>query len=140
MLLSGKTDIKTLLVRYGNAWSQYLNSAGIGGNLASLQLHKSDELMQAQLQWRTNLEILDNEFTTINAFTPSPIRVVTLNSPDVAVKTASQLLGRGYHTSAVFSPVVPKNSAGIRVMARADITSGGMQEFCSVFKEVCAGM
>lgn len=138
MLLSGKPDIKTLLVRYGNAWSQYLNSAGIGGDLASLRLHKSDELKQAQQQWRTNLEILDNAFTTINAFTPSPIRVVTLNSPDVAVKTAKQLLERGYYTSAVFFPVVPKNSAGIRVMPRADITTEGMHEFCSVFKEVCA--
>lgn len=140
MLLSGKPGIKTLLVRYGNAWSQYLNSAGIGGDLASLELHKNDELKQAQQQWRTNLEILDNAFTTINASTTSPIRVVTLKSPDVAVKTATQLLERGYYTSAVFFPVVPKNTAGIRVMPRADITSESMQEFCSVFKEVCAEM
>lgn len=140
MLLSGKRDIKTLLVRYGNAWSQYLNSAGIGGNLASLKLHKSDELKQAQEQWRTNLEILDNSFITINAHTPSPIRVVMLKSPDVAVMTAKHLLEQGYYTSAVFFPVVPKNSAGIRVMPRADITSEGMQQFCSVFKEVCAEM
>lgn len=137
MLLSGKPDIKTLLVRYGNAWSQYLNSAGIGGALASLKLHNSDELKLAQKQWRKNLEILDSTFDTINNSTLSPIRVVILDSPETAVKTAKNLLERGYYTSAVFFPVVPKNSAGIRVMPRADITSEAMKEFCSVLKEVC---
>lgn len=138
MLLSGKSDIKTLLVRYGNAWSQYLNSAGIGGGLAALQLHKSDELKQAQQRWKSNRDILDNSLNTINAFTESPIRVVKVDTSDMAVSAATHLLERGYYTSAVFFPVVPKNSAGIRVMPRADITSEEMQTFCTVFKEVCA--
>jgi 7-keto-8-aminopelargonate synthetase-like enzyme len=138
VLLSGHPNIKQLVVRYGNAWSQYINSAGIGGGIASLDLHDSDELAQAQYRWRSNLSLLDSRFATINAGMLSPIRVVKLNTPEAAVRAAKKLMDRGYYTSAVFFPVVPRNSAGIRIMPRADLSEEQMLEFCTVFQEVCS--
>jgi 7-keto-8-aminopelargonate synthetase-like enzyme len=138
VLLSGNQHIKPLLVRYGNAWSQYLNSASIGGGLAALTLHQSDELTAAQHRWRNNLALLDSYFATVNANELSPIRVVRLATPSVAVHSAKLLMDAGYYTSAVFFPVVPKNSAGIRIMPRADITTDQMHDFCKLLKEICA--
>lgn len=137
MLLSGNNSIKSLLVRYGNAWSQYLNSASIGGGLASLLLHQSNELSVAQSRWRDNLALLDKYFTTINCGELSPIRVVKLKSPQAAVKAAKAMMDEGYYTSAVFFPVVPRNSAGIRIMPRADISQGQMEQFCNILNKIC---
>lgn len=137
VLASGNLHIKALLVRYGNAWSQYLNSASIGGGIASLELHYSQELNDAQSHWKRNLNILDETLPVINAHQFSPIRVVQLRAPKDAVKSAKLLMEAGYYTSAVFFPVVPKNSAGIRIMPRADITEEQMRNFCNVLKEVC---
>jgi 7-keto-8-aminopelargonate synthetase-like enzyme len=137
MLMSGQASIKDLLVRYGNSWSQYINSAGIGGVLASLKIHQSNELAERQRAWRNNLEKLDHYFVTQNSGTTSPIRVLLLKSPDRAIAIAKQLFERGYYTSAVFFPTVPRNKAGLRVMPRADVSSVQMDTFCKTVYETC---
>ncbi len=137
-LFSGNKQIKKLLVRYGNAWSQYLNSASIGGGISSLDLHKSQELSIAQSSWRDNLALFDSCFNTVNRCELSPIRVINIKTPSAAVKAAKRLMDAGYYTSAVFFPVVPKNSAGLRIMPRADIRKETMQEFCTLAQEICA--
>lgn len=136
VLLSGHKNVKNLLVRYGNAWSQYLNSASIGGGLASLKLHRGSELRLAQKQWETNLNLLDKQFTTINQGELSPVRVIPLPTPNKAIQMAKTLFENGFYTSAVFFPVVPKNTAGIRIMPRADIPSNVMMDFFSLFQSI----
>ncbi|MEB0141221.1 MULTISPECIES: aminotransferase class I/II-fold pyridoxal phosphate-dependent enzyme [unclassified Undibacterium] len=138
MLLSGDSALKERLVRYGNPWSQYMNSAGIGGTLASLALHKSPELGRLQAAWRRNLLTLDEQFKSINRFTESPIRVILLDSAETAVNSAAALLDRGFYTSAVFFPIVPKDMAGLRIMPRADLSPEQMNVFCSALTEVCS--
>ncbi|MGI4812321.1 MAG: aminotransferase class I/II-fold pyridoxal phosphate-dependent enzyme [Janthinobacterium lividum] len=137
VLLSGSTATKRLLVRYGNAWSQYINSAGIGGGMAALDLHASDELPAAQAGWSENLQILDQHFPSLDAAASSPIRIVNLKDPETAVKVAAQLMELGFYTSAVFFPVVPRNTAGLRIMPRADIPQETMRDFCSALASVC---
>ncbi|MCO7535993.1 aminotransferase class I/II-fold pyridoxal phosphate-dependent enzyme [Pseudomonas shirazica] len=134
MLLSGNPELKTLLVRYGNAWSQYLNSAGIGGALASLALHRSEVLKERQQAWLHNLNMLDSRFKSQNEGLLSPIRVVMLKRPDQAVSLARTLLDKGFYTSAVFFPVVPKSMAGLRVMPRADVDDATMRSFCDALE------
>lgn len=137
VLMSGQSHIKDLLVRYGNSWSQYINSAGIGGVLASLKIHRSNELVERQKAWRNNLKKLDDYFVTQNSGTTSPIRVLLLRSPDRAVAMATQLFERGYYTSAVFFPTVPRDKAGLRVMPRADVSATQMDAFCKTVYDVC---
>jgi len=138
VLLSGHPDIKRLLIRYGNPWSQYLNSAGIGGGLASLDLHESPELLRAQSARARNAAILDGHFPTGNAGRPTPIRVVRLGNPKSAIDAAKRLMDVGFYTSPVFFPVVPKGTAGLRIMPRADIDQETMRQFCEQLKSVCA--
>ncbi|MDN6875425.1 aminotransferase class I/II-fold pyridoxal phosphate-dependent enzyme [Pseudomonas citronellolis] len=135
MLISGNSELKSLLVRYGNAWSQYLNSAGIGGALASLELHRSPVLQELQAAWLHNLQILDGRFKSQNQGLISPIRVVMLNRPDQAINLARTLFERGFYTSAVFFPVVPKSMAGLRLMPRADMSSSTMHTFCDALEQ-----
>lgn len=135
MLLSGLPELKSLLVRYGNAWSQYLNSAGIGGALASLQLHATSQLAERQAAWKRNLDLLDNRFKSQNEGLLSPIRVVMLKRPDQAIGLAKTLFEQGFYTSAVFFPVVPKSMAGLRVMPRADVCEQTMHRFCSLLEQ-----
>lgn len=139
MLLGGRKDMIERVVRYGNPWSQYLNSAGIGGCLASLDIHGTPELSVRQQRWRENLKVIDDNFTVTNSGTESPIRVVLLNSPEAAVKSAKALFDLGYYTSAVFFPIVPKDKAGLRIMPSANLSVVQMAEFSSQVKRVCEG-
>lgn len=138
LLLSGIEDIRGLVSKYGNAWSQYLNTAGIGGCLASLKLHQSDELANAQAKWRRNLRVFDSNFKTQGAGSMSPIRILPVGGPSDAVMMASEVLNEGYYTSAVFFPVVAKGGAALRLMPRADLTERQMQEFCNVLADAKA--
>lgn len=139
VLLTGRKSIKYTLVKYGNPWSQYINSAGIGGIQASLKIHQSNELIIRQKQWLNNLRILDSQFESLNKNTLSPIRVVLLRSPEKVIKIAKKILERGFYTSAVFFPIVQKDMAGLRIMPRADIDKDVMSEFCKILQEECQG-
>lgn len=140
VLLCGHPEARRLLTRYGNPWSQYLNSAGIGGGLASLDLHESPELLHAQSARADNAAVFDRCFPTVNAGTPSAIRVVKLKDVRSATETAARLMNFGFYTSPVFFPVVPKRTAGLRIMPRADIDPSTMKLFCERLESECAGV
>jgi 7-keto-8-aminopelargonate synthetase-like enzyme len=137
ILMSGESKLKNFLVRYGNSWSQYINSAGIGGVLASLKIHDSSELAERQKAWKDNLKKLDGYFVTQNSGTNSPIRILLLKSPERAIAMSAQLFEQGYYTSAVFFPTVSRNTSGLRVMPRADISAEQMDVFCQTVNKVC---
>lgn len=139
LLLSGRKEMVERVVRYGNPWSQYLNSAGIGGCMAALDIHQSPELAIRQKRWRENLNIIDKSFSVINSGKESPVRVVLLKSAEAAVKAAKLLLNEGYYTSSVFFPIVPRDKAGLRIMPSANVSAVQMHDFCQKVKQICAG-
>jgi 7-keto-8-aminopelargonate synthetase-like enzyme len=137
MLMNGDTAIKDFLLRYGNTWSQYLNSAGIGGVLGSVSLHSSAELQSRQAAWWSNVQYLDSQFDCENRGSRSPIRVIRLKSEQRAVEMSSAIFERGFYTSAVFFPIVAKGQAGLRVMPRADLRREDLERFAVVLREEC---
>lgn len=137
VLVSGNEKINQLLIRHGSPWSQYLNSAGIGGIKASLEIHRSNEISQLQASWKENLSILDKFFPSANSKTTSPIRIITLDSTELAIECTQKLLALGFYVSAVYFPVVPRGKSGLRIMPRANVSKQIMQGFCSSIVEVC---
>ncbi|MNE62457.1 hypothetical protein D3C80_1577390 [compost metagenome] len=63
-----------------------------------------------------------------------PIRVVPLDSPDMAVGVSEGVFKRGYYTSAVFFPIVARNKSGLRVMMRADMSHEDIRDFCAAVR------
>jgi len=137
VLLSGDAKIPEFLIRYGSPWSQYLNSAGIGGVNASIKIHTSNEIVELQNKWKKNLNILDKNFLTLNRYTDSPIRVIVLDKPESAIKQTKLIFEKGYYVSAVYFPIVPRGKAGLRIMPRANIQPETMTTFCGTVKDIC---
>ncbi|MFD0349973.1 hypothetical protein ACFQ0M_36030 [Kitasatospora aburaviensis] len=57
-----------------------------------------------------------------------------------AVKLSAQLFERGFYSSAVFFPIVPKGEAGLRLMMRADMDERLITEFAGHVKELTADL
>ena len=137
VLMAGSPKLRTMLVRYGTSWSQYLNSAGIGAIKASLKIHKTSLLHDLQASWRRNLTVIDRHFSPKNQGVLSPIRIILLNSAENAIQISKEIFNRGYYVSAVFFPIVPQGKAGLRIMPRADVSEEEMNNFCLTVKNVC---
>lgn len=120
--------------RFGGpmSYSQYLNPAAIGAAMASLEIHHSTELAILQCRLADNITLFDQLVPTEYAGTPSPIRVIPMASPGMAVKVSEAVFQKGYYTSAVFFPIVARNKSGLRVMLRADMTELDIHSFCSI--------
>jgi 7-keto-8-aminopelargonate synthetase-like enzyme len=135
VLMVENHKMKQSLVRHGNSWSQYLNSAGLGAILASLKLHSSSELAILQRKWSRILVIFDNHFESSNKGTNSPIRVVSFNTPDDAIRKCKALLEHGYFTSPVFFPIIRRGTSGMRIMPRANISEQDIESFYEIAKK-----
>ena len=120
--------------RFGGpmSYSQYLNPAAIGAAMASLEIHRGAELETLQCRLADNINLFDQLVPTEYAGTPSPIRVMPMASPDMAVKVSEAVFQQGYYTSAVFFPIVARDKSGLRVMLRADMTELDIRSFCSI--------
>ena len=135
VLITGNTSFKEKLIRYGNSWSQYVNSAGIGAIISSLELHKTNEFTVKQSQWRDNLQYIDSIFPLLlNKGTLSPTRILPTKTKEDAIILARNLFNAGYYVSPVFFPTVSKNSPGIRFMPRADMSLEILNKFCNTLK------
>lgn len=132
VLLIGNKTLKENLIRYGNAWSQYVNSAGLGAISASIELHKTNELLNRQEKWKKNLEYVDNKFPMLlNNGLLSPTRVLHTKTKEEALTFTKDLLNLGYYVSPVFFPTVPRGMPGIRFMPRADMSLEIIEQFCN---------
>lgn len=120
--------------RFGGpmSYSQYLNPAAIGAAMASLEIHRSDELSALQGRLTRNIALFDQLVPTEHAGTPSPIRVVPMASPEMAVRISEAVFKQGFYTSAVFFPIVARSKSGLRVMLRADMTEQDIRSFCAI--------
>ncbi|QBS39409.1 aminotransferase class I/II-fold pyridoxal phosphate-dependent enzyme [Nocardia sp. CS682] len=117
-------------------WSQNMEIPIVGASLASAALHRTPELGELQRTLQSNIDYFDELLPTTFAGNGLPIRVVRVGEADRAVELSKELYRRGYYSSAVFFPIVPKGEAGLRVMIRADISREQIADFVSHVKEL----
>ncbi|WP_426099539.1 MULTISPECIES: aminotransferase class I/II-fold pyridoxal phosphate-dependent enzyme [unclassified Pseudomonas] len=133
LIMLGSERQKSLMHRYGGPsnWSQSLNSAAIGAGLASIKIHQTEELLLLQEKLQVNIKLFDSLLHTDQYGTSSAIRLITCGEAKKANTLATHLAEKGFFTSAVFFPVVPRGKAAIRVTLRSDMDPTTIILFCS---------
>lgn len=129
---------KSLIARFGGplSWSQSVNYPGIGAIKGSAKLHKSDELAKRQDSLKNILSIFDTRIVTNQQGSNLPIRLVQMPSPNSAVENSKFLFEKGFYSSAVFFPILPKGVSGLRVMLRSTLQEETVQNFCDLIKQL----
>jgi 7-keto-8-aminopelargonate synthetase-like enzyme len=123
VVMLGPKQKEDIVARFGGplGWSQNISPPIIGASLASARLHASPELHQLQQKLRANIRLFDELVTTPHRGEHFPIKVIEIGEEAQAVQRSRQMLERGFYTSAVFFPIVPRGKAGLRIMLRADL-------------------
>jgi 7-keto-8-aminopelargonate synthetase-like enzyme len=85
-----------------------------------------------------NIAYFDSLIPTENARNGLPIRVIQLKEPNIAVESSGEMLRRGFYTSAVYFPIVPRGRAGLRVMMRADLHRSEIEQFWAAVADLRA--
>lgn len=117
-------------------WSQNMSLPLVGASLASAALHRTPELAELQRRLQENIDHFDEVFPTPFAGNGLPVRRITVGEADDAVRLSAELFERGFYSSAVFFPIVPRGQAGLRIMLRADLTTEKIDEFAAHVKDV----
>ncbi|CAM4386075.1 2-amino-3-ketobutyrate coenzyme A ligase [Mycobacterium basiliense] len=138
VIMLGPEKHHDVLMRFGGplAWSQPQNAPTIGGCLGSLRVHNSPELGQRQRQLRDNAALFDSLISTPQAGLNTAIRLIAIGAEAKAIALSSQILERGFYTSAVFFPVTAKGQAGLRIMLRADNDPDDIRRFCQTVTDL----
>ncbi len=110
-------------------WSQTVTSPTLGAIVASARIHRSSELLELQSRLKGVMKRFDESVRSRNAGDPMPIRLIELPKVETALAVASNLFARGFYASAVFFPIVPQGSAGLRVMCRVDLGQDQIDDF-----------
>jgi len=128
------------LSRHGGplGWSQDVSVPTIGAALGSAALHRSAELGELQAALRANLELFDRLLPSPLAGNGLAVRRIDVGDADRAVWLSAELFRRGFYSSAIFFPIVPKGEAGVRVMIRADMTAELITDFARQVTELLA--
>ncbi|AUG80586.1 2-amino-3-ketobutyrate coenzyme A ligase [Kitasatospora sp. MMS16-BH015] len=121
-------------------WSQNMALPLVGASLASAAIHRSPELKDLQAKLNRNIELFDRLLPTAFAGNGLPVRRVDVGEAEAAVKLSAQLFERGFYSSAVFFPIVPKGEAGLRLMMRADMDESLITRFAAHVKELTAAL
>jgi len=126
------------LARHGGplGWSQNMPVATVGAALASAAIHRSAELGELQAKLWANVDYFDELVPTPFAGNGLPVRRIDLGEGDRAVALSAELYRRGFYSSAVFFPIVPRGEAGLRVMLRADMARDELTEFVGHLDEL----
>ncbi len=140
ILLDGY-DKATLRVieRFAGAlsYSQPMNTAAVGASLASAEIHRTDELTALQGRLRANIALFDSLVKTEQTGSTYPIRVVPM-SDETVIESGRRVYRAGFYVSPVFFQIVPRGTAGLRVMLRAGQTEEQIRALCSVLVDVGA--
>lgn len=136
LVMMGSNEQRKIINRYGGPsnWSQSLNSAAIGAGLASIEIHKSNELQNLQIKLQNNIKLFDSLLSTEESGNSMPIRLIRCYENHIANEVSEYLMNNGFFTSAVFFPVVPQGRAAIRVTLRSDISESSLKDFCRLVK------
>ncbi|MFZ3599008.1 aminotransferase class I/II-fold pyridoxal phosphate-dependent enzyme [Streptomyces sp. BH104] len=134
----GSRERRDIALRNGGPlmWSQRINTAGLGSVLASVDLHRSDELPALQRRLQRNVDLFDSLVPTALSGDGLPIRFVDIGSEDATVRLAQALLQRGYYASPIFFPVIARGKAGLRLMIRANMSAAEIEDFARQLKEL----
>ncbi|WNI18778.1 aminotransferase class I/II-fold pyridoxal phosphate-dependent enzyme [Actinacidiphila sp. ITFR-21] len=117
-------------------WSQRINTAGLGAVLASVDLHRSAELGELQRRLQENIDLFDSLVDTEQRGDGLPIRFVGVGSEDATVRLAQRLLEHGFYASPIFFPIIGRGKAGLRLMFRANMSKGEIEDFGSLLKDL----
>jgi 7-keto-8-aminopelargonate synthetase-like enzyme len=117
-------------------WSQSVNIPAIGAGLASARIHGSPELAERQQALRAHIRYFDERISTRTRGEDFPIKVIEVGPEAEAVARARKMMERGFYTSAVFFPIVPKGRAGLRIMLRANLAQADLERLCEALREV----
>ncbi len=134
----GSQQAVNFLARHAGpvGWSQNMAVPLVGASLASAAIHRSAELGELQQRLQDNVNYFDELLPTSYAGNGLPVRRITVGEADRAVRVSAELYRRGYYSSAVFFPIVPKDEAGIRIMIRADIGRDQLADFADHVREL----
>ncbi|GHG62842.1 8-amino-7-oxononanoate synthase family protein [Streptomyces griseocarneus] len=134
----GDRRAQSLLMRHAGpvGWSSNMEIPIVGAALASAALHRSPELGELQRRHQGNIDYFDELFPTAHAGNGLPVRRIDVGDADRAVKLSAELYRRGYYSSAVFFPIVPRGEAGLRIMLRADLGREQIAAFVEDVKDV----
>jgi 7-keto-8-aminopelargonate synthetase-like enzyme len=137
VILLGPAEHTDLVIRFGGplAWSQKLNSAGMGADFAAIAIHESPELGELQDRLRRNLALFDSRIATAQRGESFPIRLVPVGDEARASEISGRIFRRGFYTSPVFFPIVERGKAGLRVMLRADNHPEDILAFCDAVRD-----
>ena len=138
VIMLGAAEHEPVLLRFGGplAWSQKLNTAGMGAGFASIRIHESPELAELQARLRRNLALFDSQIATEQRGNSFSIRMVPIGDEARASVLSGEIFRRGFYTSPVFFPIVERGRAGLRVMIRADNSAEDIQAFCTAVRDV----
>ena len=138
VVMLGPVERHDITIRFGGplAWSQKLNSAGMGAAFASAAIHRSPELKELQGKLLRNLALFDERIDTKEKGDSFSIRLVPLGDETQASDISGEIFHRGFYTSPVFFPIVERGKAGLRVMIRADNKPEEIVRFCGAVKEL----
>lgn len=138
----GRPELRGFLERHAGpvGWSQELNVAMIGASLASARIHRSPELGELRGALQRNIDYFDGLMPTPLAGNGLPVRRIQVGDAAEAVRLSAELFRRGYYSSAVFFPIVPKGAAGLRIMLRADLRESDIAEFVGMIEDICVGV
>jgi len=138
VVMLGPKQHEDIVARFAGpmGWSQCVSAPSIGASLASARLHASPELHQLQQKLRANIRLFDELFPSQHRGDDYPIKVIEIGDESLAVQRSKQMLERGFYTSAVFFPIVPRGKAGLRIMLRADLSREDIMRLGTAAREV----
>ncbi|OLF09929.1 8-amino-7-oxononanoate synthase family protein [Actinophytocola xanthii] len=138
----GSRAIAEFLARHAGpvGWSQNMAVPLVGASLASAAIHRSAELGELQEKLRSNVDYFDELLPTSFAGNGLPVRRITVGEPERAIQLSAELYRRGFYSSAVFFPIVPRGEAGIRIMIRADLSREQLATFAGHVEELTAAV
>lgn len=141
LAMLGRREMFEFLQRHAGpvGWSQNMEIPTVGASLASVEIHRSPELGELQRALHSNIDYFDALLPTPFAGNGLTVRVVKVGEAEGAVELSAELFRRGYYSSAVFFPIVPRGEAGLRIMIRADLSRQQLAAFVDEVRDVTAG-
>ena len=138
VIFLSKDQDRAIISRFGGplSWSQRINTAGLGAILASVKIHHSNELEVLQAKLIENITYFDELIRTEHFGDNLPIRLIPMKCEKATIDCAKELFNRGFYTSPLFFPIIPKGKAGLRVMLRANLKKSEIKEFCDIVSSI----